>query len=213
MLQVPEPIEILRCGPTAWSEILRRGPRAWNAWREQYPWIIPNLVGISPKLIECQLGPLSGGPINLAAARLGGALLGRATLSAANLEGADLSEADLTYARLDHANLTYANLSNAHLKEADLTGAKLMRANLSGANLQHARNLTQRQLFGSVGNAFTILPRHLQHPATWLEVKSEAAPGCLAIREKSIEQSANNKKRGWKVGALWFAPWFSTKPS
>jgi hypothetical protein len=33
--------------------------------------------------------------------------------------------------------------------------------------LQHARNLTQRQLFGSIGNALTILPPHLQKPATW----------------------------------------------
>ena len=91
MVCVPEPIDILRCGPAEWSEILRRGARAWNAWRDDYPWIIPDLTGIAPSVIECQLGPLTGGPINLANARLRGALLGRATLSKANLEGADLS--------------------------------------------------------------------------------------------------------------------------
>ena len=135
MVCVPEPMDILRCGPAEWSEILRRGARAWNAWRDDYPWIIPDLTGIAPSVIECQLGPLTGGPINLANARLRGALLGRATLSEANLEGADLSEADLTNARLDRANLSYANLRNANLDKADLAGARLMRADLGGANL------------------------------------------------------------------------------
>ena len=100
MVCVPEPMDILRCGPAEWSEILRRGARAWNAWRDDYPWIIPDLTGIAPSVIECQLGPLTGGPVNLANARLRGARLARATLSQANLEGADLSEADLTHGGL-----------------------------------------------------------------------------------------------------------------
>lgn len=173
MVCVPEPMDILRCGPAEWSEILRRGARAWNAWRDDYPWIIPDLTGISPSVIECQLGPLTGGPINLANARLRGAHLGRATLSEANLEGADLSHADLTNARLDRANLSYANLGNATLDKADLAGARLMRADLSGANLAQARNLVQGQLFGSIGNALTLLPRHLERPATWPGSASE----------------------------------------
>jgi uncharacterized protein YjbI with pentapeptide repeats len=157
----------LRCGPAEWNEILRRGARAWNAWRDDYPWIIPDLNGITPSVIECQLGPLTGGPINLAKARLRGARLGRATLSAANLEGADLSDADLTNARLDRANLSYANLRNANLDKADLAGARLMRADLGGTNLAQARNLTEGQLFGSIGKcpdpaaAAFGAPRHL----------------------------------------------------
>jgi hypothetical protein len=178
MVCIPEPIDILRCGPAEWSEILRRGARAWNAWRDDYPWIIPDLTGIAPSVIECQLGPLTGGPINLANARLRGALLGRATLSEANLEAADLSDADLTNARLDRANLSYANLRNANLDKADLAGARLMRTDLCGANLAHARNLVQGQLFGSIGNALTLLPQHLERPATW--------PG--TIREVQSEQ-------------------------
>jgi hypothetical protein len=168
MVCVPEPVDILRCGPAEWSEILRRGARAWNAWRDDYPWIIPDLTGIAPTVIECQLGPLTGGPINFANARLCGARLGRATLSEANLEGADLSEADLTDARLDRANVSYANLRNANLDRANLAGARLMRADLSGANLAHARGLTQGQLFGSIGNALTMLPQQLERPAAWL---------------------------------------------
>jgi Pentapeptide repeats (8 copies) len=173
MVCVPEPIDILRCGPAEWSQILRRGPRAWNAWRDDYPWIIPDLTRIAPTLIECQLGPLSGGPINLATARLRGARLGRATLSEANLEGADLADADLSYARLDRANLSYANLRNANLDKADLAGARLMRADLSGANLAQSRGLTQGQFFGSIGNSLTVLPHYVERPQTWPEVGSE----------------------------------------
>ena len=183
MACVPEPVDILRCGPAEWSEILRRGARAWNAWRDDYPWIIPDLTGIAPSVIECQLGPLTGGPINLANARLRGALLGRATLSEANLEGADLTDVDLTNARLDRANLSYANLRNANLDKADLAGARLMRADLGGANLAHARNLVQGQLFGTIGDASTLLPQHLERPVTW--------PG--ATREVQIEQPIAGK--------------------
>ena len=167
MVCVPEPIDILRCGPAEWTDILRRGARAWNVWRESYPWIIPDLTGIAPSLTECQLGPLTGGPINLATARLHGARLGRATLSQANLEGADLSEADLTYARLDRANLSYANLRHANLEKADLAGTRLMRADLCGANLAEAKGLTEGQLFGSIGDGLTVLPAHLERPETW----------------------------------------------
>ncbi len=142
-------------------------------WREHYPWIIPNLTGIAPSLTECQLGPLNGGPINLATARLRGARLGRATLSEANLEGADLSEADLTHARLDRSNLTYASLRYANLDKADLAGARLMRADLSGANLAEAKGLTEGQLFGSIGDGLTILPSYLERPETWLRLGGE----------------------------------------
>ena len=174
MVCVPEPMDILRCGPAEWSEILRRGARAWNAWRDDYPWIIPDLTGIAPSVIECQLGPLTGGPVNLANARLRGARLGRATLSEANLEGADLSEADLTHARLDRANLSYANLRNANLDRADLSNARLMRADLSGANLGQAQGLMEGQLFGSIGNGLTVLPPHVERPETWPDLASES---------------------------------------
>jgi len=38
---------------------------------------------------------------------------------------------------------------------------------LSGANLAHARNLTQGQLFGSIGNSLTVLPPSLERPESW----------------------------------------------
>ena len=197
MACVPEPMDILRCGPAEWSEILRRGARAWNAWRDDYPWIIPDLTGIAPSVIECQLGPLTGGPINLANARLHGALLGRATLSEANLEGADLSEADLTNARLDRANLSYANLRNANLDKADLAGARFMRADLGGANLANARNLTEGQLFGSIGNVLTLLPRHLERPGTWPGTAREVQMEQPAPQIKSIQPALSWRLMSW----------------
>jgi hypothetical protein len=187
----------LRCGPAEWSEILRRGARAWNAWRDDYPWIIPDLTGIAPSVIECQLGPLTGGPINLANARLRGALLGRATLSEANLEGADLSDADLTQARLDRANLSYANLRNTNLDKADLGGARLMRADLSGANLANARNLVEGQLFGSIGNALTSLPPHLERPSTWLGSAREVEREQPAPKASSVQPARSWRLMSW----------------
>jgi uncharacterized protein YjbI with pentapeptide repeats len=127
-------------------EILRRGPKAWNAWRQQNEPLVPKLTGIALKFGEQQMGPISGGTIDLAYAELSGAFLRFATLTSANLEAADLADADLGYARLDHANLSYANLRNARLEHADLAGDKLMKADLSGANLRTARKARLRQI-------------------------------------------------------------------
>jgi uncharacterized protein YjbI with pentapeptide repeats len=149
-------------------EILRRGPRAWNAWREQNPSALPRLMELTLSLSERQLGPISGGPIDLTSARLRNAFLRFATLSEADLAGADLSQADLVHARLDQANLTAANLCGAVLDHADFAGAKLAKANLSGASLNDAQNLTQAQLGESIGNSLTLLPPHLKVPESWI---------------------------------------------
>jgi pentapeptide repeat protein len=149
-------------------EILRRGPRAWNAWREQNPSELPLLMELTLSLSERQLGPISGGPINLTSARLRNGSLRFATLSEADLAGADLSNADLVHARLDRANLTAANLSGAILDKADFANAKLARVNLSGASLNDAQNLTQAQISDSIGNSSTILPPHLKVPESWI---------------------------------------------
>jgi Pentapeptide repeats (8 copies) len=140
------------------------------------------------------MGPVSGGPINLAYAKLQGASFRFATLSGANLERADLSGADLTNARLDGANLSYANLSGALLDHADLADAKLMMANLSGASLQTARGLIERQLFSTIGNTATSLPQYLQRPLSWSE--TERYP----LLDQALEhQSASRKPKRWII--------------
>lgn len=186
------------------AEILRRGPKAWNAWRKQSEPLIPRLSGVALKLGERQMGPVSGGPINLAYAELRGAFLRFATLSGANLEDANLSGADLTYARLDGANLSYADLSGALLDHADLAGAKLMKANLSGANLQMARSLTERQLFNTIGNTATNLPPYLQRPLSWTETRGEPVSQGLPLLDQALEYGSVRPKlnQGTGVRAL-----------
>ena len=155
------------------AEILRSGPTAWNAWREKNPSAIPDLAGIALKLSERQMGPISGGPINLRSARLQDAGFRFATLSAADLEAADMSGADLVHARFDRANLSAANLSNALLDHADFADANLTKVNLSGASLYLAKNLTQAQLEESIGSDSTILPPHLQESVSWSVARSQ----------------------------------------
>ena len=179
-------------------ELLRRGPKAWNAWRDNCAPIVPKLTGVALKLGEQQMGPTHGGPINLAYADLRSASLRFANLSRANLEAADLSGADLAYARLDYANLCYADLSNAILNHADFAGAKLLKADLRGAKLQMALHLTERQLYGTVGNAATILPVHLERPPSWT--------GTTAQSEDSprLEKTASSirPKLTWKTAVV-----------
>ena len=153
--------------------ILRRGPRVWNAWREKHPSLVPNLDDADLSLSERQLGPINGGPINLRSVSLQRAFLRSATLSAADLEAANMSRADLAYAHLHRANLKAADLSGALLDYADFTDAVLTDANLSGASLQHVQNLTQAQINNSICNADTILPEHLENPASRLEIVRE----------------------------------------
>jgi uncharacterized protein YjbI with pentapeptide repeats len=109
--------------------ILNKGVTAWNKWREEHPYVRPDLSGAH----------LSGADLsraNLQLAKLGGANLGGANLSGANLigaelRGANLSEADLAWADLTGANLSGANLSLANLALADLYAADVSRAHFA----------------------------------------------------------------------------------
>lgn len=148
-------------------ERLRRGPRPWNEWRAEKPSVVPNLSGISLSIGDRQMGPISGGPINLARARLRDASFCFATLTGADLSGADLANADLRDARLEGADLTGAELSEALLDRADLAGATLTGANLCGVSLADVRNLTTAQLHEAEGDATTVLPPGIERPLIW----------------------------------------------
>jgi uncharacterized protein YjbI with pentapeptide repeats len=84
-----------------------------------------------------------------------------------------MSRADLAYARLNRANLKGADLSGALLDRSDFGYAVLTHANLSGASLRHVQNLTQAQVNNSICNADTILPEHLENPASRLKIVRE----------------------------------------
>ena len=69
-----------------------------------------------------------------------------------NLAGADLTNANLAGADLTNANLAGADLVNADLSGADLSGANLFCADLTGADLSKAKNLTQAQIYDTIGS-------------------------------------------------------------
>lgn len=146
---------------------LCEGPRAWNAWRDDNPNIVPDLTEIKLTLSQRQLGPASGGPIDLHSADLEHASLPYATLTRADLEGARLVGIDLTHARLDGANLAGADLTDAILDQADMAGANLDQAVLFGADLSNTRNLTSAQLEVAFGDASTRLPGNILPPESW----------------------------------------------
>jgi hypothetical protein len=181
-------------------DILRRGPRAWNAWRASNPDLVPDLTGIVLRLSERQMGPINGGPINLAGAVMSQASLRFATLTAAILEAADLSDADLSDARLDRANLAGANLHDAVLERADFAGANLANANLSGACLKEARNLTQDQIDEAKGDSHTLLPQGLTRPRLWSERISQVALGRRAPLQPRSDPAAASDTISWLVG-------------
>src|SRR6266496_358699 len=122
-------------------DMLKLGVEVWNKWREEHPFIQPDL----------------------SRANLSGANLSEANLFRANLDGADLSEADLNWTILSKANLSGvdlrgkdlwvanlrgANLSGIDLSEKDLSGTILTGANLSGANLSN-QDLSNKDLSGA----------------------------------------------------------------
>ena len=86
----------------------------------------------------------------------------------ADLAGRDLSDADLRRADLSTAYLIGASLRGADLSTADFLGADLRGADLADADLTDALYLTRTQIGGAHGNATTLLPTGLPHPAHWL---------------------------------------------
>jgi hypothetical protein len=187
-------------------DVLRRGPRAWNAWRRHHPSLIPNLTGLALTLSERQLGPINGGPVNLSSARLRRAALRFATLSGADLTRADLSGADLTDARLDGADLTCANMCRTVLDGTSFAGATLAGVNVSGTDFSKARDLTQEQIAVCIGDAYTLLPPHLEIPRPWIETEIDfeaphpatqprEAPVVFLMRDRSTAATVS-----WLIG-------------
>jgi len=143
--------------------ILKQGVAAWNKWREEHPYVHPDLSG----------------------ADLSGADLSRANLQLAKLRGAYLIGADLTGANLIGADVGGANLSEADLAWADLTGANLSGANLSLANLAladlYAADVSRAHF------AFTVLGDNDLSRTKGLDTVEHSAPSTIGI--DTIQQS------------------------
>ncbi len=123
-------------------EILKQGVEVWNKWREEHPYIDPDLRNVD--LTDADLSSADLNDADLSSANLKRANLTNANLTNANLSGAFLSGVDLSDANLTNANLVSANLKGAFLSGANLSGAFLSGAFLSGGdfrdtNLQNAK--------------------------------------------------------------------------
>ncbi|MFG1703067.1 pentapeptide repeat-containing protein [Nonomuraea sp. M3C6] len=94
----------------------------------------------------------------------------------ADLIGAKLKGAGLRAANLRGAYLIGADLRGADLRQADLIGADLRGADLAGADLTGAFFLTQAQLNAAKGDAATLLPASLTHPAHWADPRTAPGP-------------------------------------
>ncbi|HEX9734014.1 MAG TPA: pentapeptide repeat-containing protein [Thermoanaerobaculia bacterium] len=78
------------------------------------------------------------------------------------LSGKDISEANLVDADLRGARLHAANCSETNFERADIQNANIRRADLS-----KAKNVTQEQIGGAVGDGATKLPEGLHRPEHW----------------------------------------------
>ncbi len=117
---------------------LKEGVEAWNAWRDENPDVMPDLVETN----------LSG-----------------VTLEWANLFKADLTDATLFEANLFEADLSGANLTGASLLNATLIGAELSGADLTGATLSKADGLDSDQLCSASSLVRTKLDDALKNQA------------------------------------------------
>jgi uncharacterized protein YjbI with pentapeptide repeats len=126
--------------------ILNEGVEVWNEWREENPYIIPDLSHAH----------LSGA--DLSYADLTDTNLSYADLTDTNLSYADLTDTNLIASNLGEANLRYTNLSGVNLSEVNLGDVNLFHSNLSGANLRDANlsradmtdaNLAMSQVIGT----------------------------------------------------------------
>lgn len=132
-------------------DYLKWGRERWNNWREENPYVKPNLS--NAYLFGASLSRTDLNSVNLSSADLFGADLFGADLQKANLNRANLNKADLAEADLSGADLSGADLTEADLSGADLTQAILVDACLDGANLSRAKlnfaNLTGATLTNS----------------------------------------------------------------
>ena len=141
-------------------EILKQGVDVWNQWRENNPWIIPDLWGVD--LSDAQIQKINFQGVNLVNADFSKADLTQANFISANIRNANFTKANLSRsvfqgAKLDNANFTKAYAQNAVFTKAHLYEACFTKANLSGSDFTEANmerteldgtNLTKTNLFG-----------------------------------------------------------------
>ncbi len=105
-------------------EILKQGVEKWNKWREENPYIAPDLMDANLRNAHLMNANLIGAHLsnaNLSGARLSGANLFRASLRDANLRDANLMDANLVHASMRYANLSSAKIGWTTFTDVDLS--------------------------------------------------------------------------------------------
>lgn len=138
----------------------------WNRWREENPWITPdlsleNLEGLALEEINLERANLfrtNLGHTRFCRANLRGAIMAESLLQSADLGEADLRGANVRQSRTEGANLRKANLEGtsffgclgyetwfaeaslrgANLEKSFFGGSSFLQADLEGANLYKA---------------------------------------------------------------------------
>jgi uncharacterized protein YjbI with pentapeptide repeats len=118
-------------------EILMQGVEVWNEWRDNNPYIDPDLS--YAELKGANLDDVNFYGVNLSGANLFKATLIHAGVSLVNFSHANLGEVNLNNANVYGSNLSSANLCNAHLQSATLSRANLFNANVTNANFIYAK--------------------------------------------------------------------------
>lgn len=169
-------------------KILYQGVDVWNQWRQNEPFIEPDLSG--PALSGLQLKGIDFSNANLnnanlryaimieadfswsylSTADLTGAKLCNANLREANLNMAIAKESDFKEANLCKAKLEAVDFSNSYLTKAKFTDAVLVNANLTKANIEKSEllranlikaNLTETMLDGAMFQSALLIDANL----------------------------------------------------
>ena len=146
-------------------KILKQGVQVWNHWRQENPYIEPDLHSAilkGDKLNYIDFSEAKLNRANLQNTKLEEANLQDADLRMTNLSGADLSGANLIRADLIESNLKNAILHESNLIEADLRCANLRGVDLIGAKLT-AVDLSYADLFKSDLQAAFLLKAKLNN--------------------------------------------------
>jgi hypothetical protein len=167
-----------------------------------------NLIRLFLSAAERQMGTMNGGPVNLASARLRGESLRFATLSGANLASRRPVRRRFDRCparrRQSHQRRFEPHVAQPH----GFRRRKARRRETEGTNLALARNLTQDQIIESLGDAFTLLPHHLEPPVSWTEASDteQQLDDGRSAPVPTVTARGRGDTMSWLVGGVPIAP-------
>jgi uncharacterized protein YjbI with pentapeptide repeats len=133
--------------------LVKSGVNNWNQWRQDNPFVLPDLSRAELKGSDLNEADLHGADLsraelqwsNLMSADLHGANLAHARLMGADASRAKFNNSNLDDATINDARAWYADFRDCKMRNAYLWGTDFREANFSGADLTGA-NLQNAQL-------------------------------------------------------------------